>query len=119
MPARTKSRLDHRASEGSAMNRVDFARINAAARPALPALVRRWLPNGRQHGREYISLNPNRADRRLGSFCINTRTGRWCDFATGDRGGDPVSLAAYLFNLSQADAARRLAGMLGVPENSR
>ena len=90
-------------------HRIDFARVNAAARSALPALVRRWLPNGRQQGREYVVLNPNRADRRPGSFSINLRTGRWSDFATGDRGGDPVSLAAYLFNLSQADAARRLA----------
>ena len=101
------------------MNRIDFAAVNEAARPALPAIVRRWLPNGRQRGNEYLSLNPNRADRRPGSFSINVRTGRWCDFATGDRGGDPVSLAAYLFNLSQVDAARRLAGMLGIPECSR
>ena len=90
----------------------------AAALPALPALVARWLPNGQHHGREYVALNPNRADRRPGSFRINTRTGPWADFATGDRGGDPVSLAAYLFNLSQADAARRLANMLRVPETT-
>src|SRR5215218_477193 len=96
------------------MTRIDFARINRAALAALPALVARWLPNGRHQGGEYVALNPNRADRRLGSFRVNTRTGRWCDFATGDRGGDPVSLAAYLFNLSQVDAARRLADMLGV-----
>jgi hypothetical protein len=44
-------------------------------------------------------------------------TGRWTDFATGDTGGDPVSLAAYLFDLSQLDAARRLAAMLGTHEN--
>ena len=100
------------------MNRIDFARINNAALPALPALVVRWLPGGRHMGREYVALNPNRADRRPGSFRINTTTGRWCDFAIGDRGGDPVSLAAYLFNLSQADAARRLADMLHVAENT-
>ena len=43
--------------------------------------------------------NPTRADRRPGSFSVNTRTGRWADFATGDRGGDVVSLAAYLHGL--------------------
>ena len=100
------------------MNRIDFSRINGAARPALPALVRRWLPNGQQRGNEYVALNPNRADRRPGSFSINLRTGRWSDFATGDRGGDPISLAAYVHGLSQVEAARRLAGMLGIPENS-
>ena len=33
---------------------------------------------------------------------INLRTGRWTDFATGDGGGDPVSLAAYLAGCGQA-----------------
>ena len=36
------------------------------------------------------------------------------DFATGDRGGDLVSLAAYLFKFSQADAALKVADMIGV-----
>ena len=47
---------------------------------------------------------------------MNLITGKWSDFATGDRGGDVVSLAAFLFNLSQGDAARRLAEMLGAKE---
>ena len=100
------------------MNRAAFDKINAAALPALPALVARWLPGGRQHGREYVALNPNRADRRPGSFRVNLRTGRWADFATGDRGGDPISLAAFIFNISQVEAARRLAAMLGLPESA-
>src|SRR5689334_16100983 len=103
---------------GSAMTRLDFAKINAAALPALPALLARWLPNGQQRGREYTALNPTRADRRPGSFRINLKTGRWADFATGDRGGDPISLVAFIFHISQADAARRLAGMLGIRENT-
>jgi hypothetical protein len=93
---------------------IDFARINSAALPMLPALLNRWLPNGRREGSEYVARNPMRADRRPGSFCINMRTGKWADFATGDRGGDVISLAAYLSGRSQADAARALADMLGV-----
>ena len=99
-------------SRGS--RRLDFAAINAAALRDLPVLLVRWLPDGRVNGREYEFRNPRRADRHPGSFRVNLRTGRWSDFATGDRGGDPVSLAAFLFNLSQADAARRLVDMLGV-----
>jgi hypothetical protein len=91
-----------------ACRRLDFAAVNAAALRDLPMLLVRWLPDGRVHGKEYFALNPRRADRHPGSFRVNLRTGRWSDFATGDRGGDPVSLAAYLFGLSQADAARRL-----------
>ncbi len=94
--------------------RIDFGAINAAALPALPTLLRRWLPDGRQVGREYVARNPLRADKRAGSFKVNTRTGRWADFATGDAGGDVVSLAAYLSGTGQAEAARSLTDMLRV-----
>ena len=94
--------------------RLDFDSINRAALASLPALLRRWLPDGRQVGREFVARNPRRADKRAGSFKVNTRTGRWADFATGDAGGDVVSLAAYLSGAGQAEAARALADMLGV-----
>jgi hypothetical protein len=87
--------------------------IRAAALPRLPALAARWLPDGRLVGAEFVARNPTRADRRAGSFKINVRTGQWADFATGDRGGDVISLAAYLFRISQFEAARRLSAMLG------
>ena len=98
---------------------LDFSAINAAALPALPALCARWLPGGKCIGREYVTLNPTRPDRRAGSFKVNLHTGRWADFATGDKGGDVVSLAAYLFGLRQSDAARRLADALGMSEGAR
>ena len=94
--------------------KIDFETINRAALARLPDLCAHWLPDGRQRGNEYIARNPLRADRCAGSFSINLCTGRWADFAIGARGGDPVSLAAYLSGLGQADAARRLADMLGV-----
>ncbi|MCV0386852.1 MAG: hypothetical protein K5821_10495 [Nitrobacter sp.] len=96
------------------MNAIDFARVNMAALAVLPSLLARWLPGGRREGREYVARNPRRADRTAGSFRINMTTGRWADFATDAAGGDPVSLAAYLFDLSQLDAARRLAATLGM-----
>jgi hypothetical protein len=97
----------------------DFARINMAALPALPALCARWLPGGKRVGREYIALNPTRADKRARSFKVNLQTGRWADFATGDKGSDAVSLAAYLFGLRQSEAADRLAGTLGIAGGTR
>ncbi len=93
---------------------VDFQSINAAANRALPLILMRWLPDGKRHGREFVAKNPTRADGHAGSFSINLVNGKWSDFATGDRGGDPISLAAYLFGLSQIDAARRVADMLGL-----
>ncbi len=94
--------------------RIDFGAINAAALAELPALLSRWLPDGRLVGHEFEARNPTRADRRPGSFRVNVSTGKWADFATGDVGGDAVSLAAYWSGTGQAEAARALAEMLGV-----
>ena len=94
--------------------RLDFGAINRAGLANLPALLKRWLPDGRLVGREYEARNPTRADRRPGSFRVNVGTGKWADFATGDKGGDVVSLAAYLSGSGQAEAARALADMLGL-----
>lgn len=98
------------------MNRgpLDFEAVNRAALASLPALLARWLPEGRVQGGEYVARNPRRDDRRPGSFKVNLQSGRWADFASGDRGGDPVSLAAYLAGIGQAEAARELAQALGV-----
>ena len=97
------------------MTQLDFDAINRAALASLPTILRRWLPDGRiERGEEYVARNPTRNDRKPGSFKIRLRDCRWADFATGDKGGDPVSLTAYLFGLSQGEAAKRLAGMLGV-----
>jgi DNA primase len=79
-------------------------------------MLRRWLPDGRREGNEWVALNPTRADKHPGSFKVNLRTGRWADFATGDKGGDLISLAAHLHGLSQVEAARKLARMLGLEE---
>ena len=94
--------------------RIDYSRLAAAALPHLPQLLPRWLPNGQRRGAEWIARNPTRDDSTLGSFKINMRTGRWADFATGEKGGDVISLAAYLFDLSQPEAARRVAHMLAI-----
>ena len=96
---------------------VDFEAINAAALAHLPELCARWLPDGRIKGHEWSARNPRRVDRRPGSFKVNLVTGKWADFAVLDaRGGDPVSLAAYLSGLSQSEAARAVAAMLGLKQ---
>ena len=94
---------------------ADFRRINRAGLARLPDLLARWLPGGRIEGTEYVALNPRRADHQPGSFKINLATGQWADFAVaGARGGDVVSLAAYLGDIGQTEAAERLAAMLGI-----
>jgi hypothetical protein len=101
-------------SRGQGDGWVDFREVNRRALVVLPSLLRRWLPDGRIEGAEYTARNPTRTDRRPGSFKVNTRTGRWADFATGEAGGDAISLAAYLVGCGQLEAAHRLAAMLGI-----
>ncbi|MEZ5713420.1 MAG: hypothetical protein R3E11_12420 [Sphingobium sp.] len=94
--------------------RIDFERVNRAALSRAAAVVRGLLPEGRMEGHEYVARNPLRPDKRLGSFKVNISTGRWADFATGDGGGDLVSLAAFVAGLPQREAAIRLAESMGV-----
>jgi hypothetical protein len=111
--ATSKARISH---SSFSTRHLSFEDINRATLPLLPILLKRWLPKGRRVGSEYLALNPTRLDLHLGSFKIvicGPRAGMWADFATGDKGGDVISLAAYLFRLSQAEAARRIARMLG------
>ena len=101
--------------KGPRMSRsIDFAKINRAALAAFPAVLARILPGGKRVGKEVVALNPRRPDRNIGSFKINRYNSRWADFATGDKGGDPISLVAYLADVSQSEAARLLARMLGI-----
>jgi hypothetical protein len=43
------------------LRRIAFSRIAAAALDHADVLVRRWLPQGRGEGREWIAINPTRA----------------------------------------------------------
>jgi hypothetical protein len=71
---------------------VDFAAVKAASISAASSLVSALLPRGHREGDEWIALNPTRHDTRPGSFKVNLLTGVWSDFATGDKGADPIDL---------------------------
>lgn len=91
---------------------IPFDRINAAALAKYPHLLERWLPGGLLIGREYTCGNLN-GDH--GESCkVNIDTGSWADFATDDKGGDPVSLYAAINDLNQGEAAKELARELGI-----
>ncbi|MEN8834115.1 hypothetical protein [Pacificibacter sp.] len=98
--------------QGHAVNaaprHIYFVLVNDACMNSLWGLLATWLPDGKRVGREWVARNPTRADRKAGSFKVNMDTGRWADFATGDKGGDPISLYAYLNKLSQRAAAAEL-----------
>lgn len=85
---------------------INFNQLKRQIQPL--QLLRQLLPNGKIEKHEYVAINPTRSDKHLGSFRINILTGRWADFATGDKGGDLISLWAYVRGLKQIDAAREL-----------
>lgn len=87
---------------------IPYAQISAVLLSQARSLVMQWAPNGYFRGAEYTTKNPTRSDNCPGSFKINISTGRWADFATGDRGRDLISLYAYLNKISNSDAAREL-----------
>ena len=93
---------------------IDFNKINVAGMACLPAILSRILPDGKAVAGEWVARNPTRNDRRAGSFKVSLINGRWSDFATGDKGGDIVSLVAYVERVSQGEAAKMLAAMLGM-----
>jgi hypothetical protein len=98
------------------MHTIDFAEVNRAALRQLHSLLPRWLPGGKRQGNEFLALNPRRADNRPGSFSVNMKTGEWADFATSDKGGDPISLFAFLKGIKQGEAAKELAAQIGLQE---
>lgn len=94
-----------------------FKHLNDAIAPALFNLIPQILPQGKRQGQYWVALNPTRFDHKAGSFKINLKTGLWADFATGDKGGDAISLCAYLYGLKQGEAVTYLENLTGVAAN--
>jgi hypothetical protein len=114
---KSQYRSGHRKATRSArplQNRNIFEEVNLAAKPQIKELAQRWLGQTRMSGDNLQALNPTRADKNIGSFSINIRTGVWSDFATQDSGGDIISFYAYLHRVRQIEAAREIASLLGV-----
>src|ERR1700744_5700156 len=93
---------------------IDFEGIAAAALANAHSLLPELVPNGRFERDEYVTLNPSRADKNLGSFKINSRTGLWKDFAIQVTGNDIISWYAHACGLKQGEAARQIAERLAV-----
>ncbi|MDF3047314.1 MAG: toprim protein [Candidatus Midichloriaceae bacterium] len=73
------------------------------------SIVLGLLPHGESRGSKYYPLNPTRNDTKPGSLVIELANGCfWRDFATDAKGGDIISLYAYVKGISQYEAAREL-----------
>jgi putative DNA primase/helicase len=98
-------------------SRLDFDKINADLLSNYFEILQRWLPNGRKIGPDWcvgsLAGEPGQ------SLKIHIWEGFWIDFATGEKGGDPVSLYAAIHNLSQGEAAKQLSGYIAPPTSKR
>lgn len=81
--------------------------------------IRSLLPDARLNGNELRagSIEGGEGD----SFGLNLQTGKWADFATGDKGGDIVSLVAAQRQITMGEAFRAVAEETGfvIPEAPR
>lgn len=94
--------------------KIDFKELNSLALPYLPQILDRRSVAYKPKRGHVEMLNPKRSDRHFGSFSINTRSGVWKDFATGDGGGDVISLIAFLDGCNQFEAAKGLIQAMGI-----
>ncbi len=88
--------------------KIDFSALAADLLQRAHSLLPQWFPAGKFLGREFEVGN---LQGEAGtSLKINAETGRWSDFAAGNKGGDLISLYAAMHGLSQIDAAKALGG---------
>lgn len=87
---------------------ADFAAIAVEMMRDPEAWCRMMLPGGRVRGREYRV--GNLAGDKGESLCVWLDKGNWKDFATGETGGDLISLWAARYGVSQLDALYQISG---------
>jgi len=91
------------AAGGAPLPPIKFRELADALLAHAETLVPAWLPGGRREGHEYKCGSLRGGDGH--STSVNLVNGRWADFATGEQGGDLLSLYAAVEGLSMARAA--------------
>ena len=84
-------------------------RLNSAH---IYAICNDWLSHGSKQGNWWVCTTPWRQDTKP-SLGVSLTTGRWQDFATGDR-GDMLDLSMRLFGDTLAETIDGFAEMLGL-----
>lgn len=87
---------------------INYAQLNEQLLSQARILLPGWLPGGVARGNEFKAGNLQ-GDRGT-SLSVNIVTGAWADFATGEKGGDMISLYAAIKGLQQHEAALQLGG---------
>lgn len=86
---------------------IKFADLAAALLSRSEQLLPAWLTGGKRNGHEWVC--GSLAGEEGSSLSINIHSGMWSDFATGEKGGDLVSLYAAIHGLTMGKAALSVA----------
>jgi putative DNA primase/helicase len=86
---------------------IRFGDLAAALLGRADTLVPAWLPGGTKRGHEYQC--GDLSGGAGSSLSVNLTSGQWSDFATGDKGGDLISLYAAIHGLDNGRAAVQVA----------
>ena len=87
---------------------LDFDGLARQLAGAAETLLASWLPGGRKRGGTWVCGDLSGAKGE--SLTVKLATGQWADWATGERGGDLISLYAAIHDLTMGDAYRQLGG---------
>lgn len=104
------------------MKRAEIQAVAAQALPHIERVCAHWLPDGKKSaaGTEWeIGDRYGTPGKSLKIHLSGTKAGIWSDFNAGDKGGDLVSLVAYIDGISQGEAARKLAEFLGLTSGTQ
>lgn len=113
LPSQQEPTRPARANLRTAKAKVDFKALNDRALLNLDAILEEFLGlDTKQVGKEIQMINPRRNDGEFGSFSVNSETGVYADFADDVAGSDIVNLVAYILEIKQGEAARRLTSYL-------
>ena len=81
----------------------DIQQIKSQLQAVHNLIIPDLLPGGKLSGNEYAAASVRGGQGN--SFSININSGKWADFATGEKGGDVISLFAHQESISQKQAA--------------
>lgn len=96
--------------------REDFREVREELKEiGIRRIVEEHYMTPQRHGTIYFVKSPASPDKTA-SLAIFPETNRFCDFANGNKGGDVISLYAYVKGCSQWEALKALTQYYGLSD---
>lgn len=95
---------------------INFEQAANRLLPHAETILSIHCPGGKRRGHEYVASSITGGEGT--SFSLNLTTGRWADFATGEKGKDIISYYAHLKSINNAQALDELSAqyLSGLPQ---